>query len=172
MLVFFDDILIYSVSWAKHLQHVRAVLELMSSHNLFLKRSKCTFVTSSVSYLDHIISVDGVAMDSDKVQVVVTWPTQIAPRSVRGLCGFLGLAGYYHKFIKDFGAIATPLTLLLKNGFRWTNEAAVQLQALKDALSSGPVLQLPDFDKVRVPWHSSAGRSRLAMPSSPRISAN
>lgn len=116
VLVFFDDILIYSASWADHLTHVRAILELMAAHSLFLKRSKCTFAASSVSYLGHIISADGVAMDGDKVQAVATWTT---PRSARGLRGFLGLAGHYRKFIKDYGAIAGPLTQLLKkDGFR------------------------------------------------------
>ena len=83
-------------------------------------------------------------MDSTKVEAVTAWPL---PRSARGLRGFLGLAGYYRCFIKDCGAIAAPLTLLLKDGFRWTEEATTAFAALKAALSSTPVLQLPDFAK-------------------------
>jgi hypothetical protein len=111
VLVFFDDILIYSSSWSEHLQHVGLVFTALRAHGLFLKRSKCSFGALSVTYLGHIISADGVAMDSDKVAAVASWLT---PRSPRGVRGFLGLAGYYRKFIRDFGSIATPLTRLLR----------------------------------------------------------
>ena len=107
VLVFFDDILIYSPSWTSHLQHVKAVLTALREQQLRIKRSKCSFATSSVAYLGHIISADGVAMDPSKVEAVTSWPQ---PRSARGLRGFLGLVGYYRRFIKNFGAIATPLT--------------------------------------------------------------
>lgn len=84
-------------------------------------------------------------MDGDKVDAVSTWPE---PRSVQGVRGFLGLAGYYWKFIQNFGTIAAPLTRLLRNGaFAWTPEAAEAFAVLKRALSTGPVLQLPDFDR-------------------------
>ena len=110
-----------------------------------MKRSKCSFGASSVAYLGHVISASGVAMDADKMAIVASWP---APRSARGLRGFLGLADYYRKFIRDFGLIATPLTRLLrKDAFAWDDEADVAFQALKGALSTGPVLQMPDFDK-------------------------
>ena len=111
VLVFFDDILVYSSSWSEHVRHVRVVLELMRQQQLFLKRSKCSFGEESVTYLGHVISVDGVAMDSQKVLAVVDWPV---PRTARVVRGFLGLAGYYQKFIRDFGIIAAPLTALVK----------------------------------------------------------
>jgi hypothetical protein len=111
VLVFFDDILIYSSSWSDHLRHVKLVLEAMRTHQLYLKRSKCSFGEESMAYLGHVISAEGVAMDSDKVLAVVDWP---APRTVRAVRGFLGLAGYYRKFIKGFVTIAAPLTALLK----------------------------------------------------------
>jgi len=91
VLVFFDDILIYSPSWAEHLQHVNIVLHALRVHHLHLKRSKCSFGASSVAYLGHVISEGSVAMDADKVAAVAAWPL---PRSARGLRGFLGLAGY------------------------------------------------------------------------------
>jgi transposase InsO family protein len=145
VLVFFDDILIYSTSWVAHLQHVGLVLSALRAHGLFLKRSKCSFGASSVAYLGHVISADGVAMDSDKVAAVAAWPV---PRSPRGVRGFLGLAGYYRKFIKDFGSIAAPLTRLLrKEAFVWDTEAAEAFERLKRALSSAPVLQMPDFER-------------------------
>ena len=114
------------------------VFTALRAHGLFLKRSKCSFGALSVTYLGHIISADGVAMDSDKVTAVASWPT---PRSPRGVHGFLGLAGYYRKFIHDFGSIAAPLTRLLwKEAFVWTAEADEAFAALKRALSSAPVL--------------------------------
>jgi hypothetical protein len=95
-LVFFDDILIYSSSWAEHLQHLAITLKAIRDHHLHLKRSKCSFGAASVAYLGHVISVAGVAMDADKVAAVESWPE---PRSARVLRGFLGLVGYYRKFI-------------------------------------------------------------------------
>ncbi|KAF0903441.1 hypothetical protein E2562_027864, partial [Oryza meyeriana var. granulata] len=94
VLVFFDDILIYSSTWADHLRHLRAVLLVLRQHRLFVKRSKCAFGVDSISYLGHIISEAGVAMDPAKVQAVLDWPQ---PRSARAVRGFLGLAGYYRK---------------------------------------------------------------------------
>jgi hypothetical protein len=144
VLIFFDDILIYSTSWTEHLQHLRAVLDVLRAHHLHIKRSKCEFAAPSVQYLGHVISADGVAMDSAKVDAVTTWPQ---PHSARGLCGFLGLTGYYQCFIKDFDSIAAPLTLLLKEGFKWTEDGTAAFTALKAALSAAPVLHLPDFAK-------------------------
>jgi hypothetical protein len=96
VLVFFDDILIYSASWADHLRHLRAVFTILQQHRLFIKRSKCAFGKHSIAYLGHVISDAGIAMDPVKVQVVSVWPQ---PRSARAVRGFLGLAGYYCKFV-------------------------------------------------------------------------
>ena len=146
VLVFFDYILIYSRTWAEHLVHVRTVLETMRAHKLFLRQNKCSFGTTSVSYLGHVVSDSGVAMDQDKVQAVRDWPV---PRSPRTLRGFLGLAGYYRKFINNFGSIASPLTQLLKKeGYTWSEDATMAFEKLKTALTSAPVLRLPDFTKT------------------------
>ena len=96
VLVFFDDILIYSSSWSDHLKHLQAVFSVLRANKLQVKRSKCSFASFSVHYLGHEISAAGVAMDADKVKAVQTWPQ---PNSVRALRGFLGLAGYYRRFI-------------------------------------------------------------------------
>lgn len=103
--LFFDDILIYGDSWLEHLRHVLAALRLQRLHKLFLKKSKCNFREKKVAYLGYLISEADVAMDDTKVQAVRTWPE---PRPVRALRGFLGLAGYYCKFIQGFGSIAEP----------------------------------------------------------------
>jgi hypothetical protein len=141
VLVFFDDILIFSGSWSAHLQHVRVVLGSLREHSLAVKRSKCSFSASTVAYLGHVISAEGVAMDADKVAAVCAWPTPLTVLTVRG---FLGLTGYYRKFIRGYGDIAAPLTQLLKReSFRWSSAA----MAAFNALTSAPVLQLLDFDK-------------------------
>ena len=145
VLVFFDDILIYSSSWVEHLQHMRQVFQLLREQKLALKRTKCSFGETQVGYLGHIISDKGVAMDPAKIEAVESWPP---PRSIRALRGFLGLTGYYRKFIAGYGTVAAPLTALLKReAFRWTEEAEEAFNLLKQALMSAPLLQMPDFDR-------------------------
>jgi transposase InsO family protein len=142
--LFFYDILIYSKTWADHLRHIRVVLAELHHHALFVKRSKCIFGSPSVAYLGHIISTQGVAMDPAKLQAIHDWP---ALRSARAMRGFLGLTRYYRKFVQDYGKIVAPLTSLLKEAFSWNDEAQTAFQALKAAVTSAPVLALPDFTK-------------------------
>jgi hypothetical protein len=112
---------------------------------LFVKQSKCAFGVPSVTYLGHVISASGVAMDPAKVHAVRGWPQ---PRSTRVVRGFLGLASYYRKFVHDYSTIAAPLIALLKKeGFTWSAEAAAAFDALKAAVTTTPVLALPDFTK-------------------------
>ncbi|KAI4294825.1 hypothetical protein MLD38_040853 [Melastoma candidum] len=128
---------------SEHLSHVRTVLELLQHHTLYAKMSKCVFGTKEVEYLGHVISEKGVQTDPNKIQAMVSWPE---PKSVKELRGFLGLTGYYRKFIKDYGLISKPLTnLLKKNSFQWEDSAAAAFQQLKLAMSSAPVLALPNF---------------------------
>jgi hypothetical protein len=110
-LVFFDDILVFSPSYADHLNHLQLVFQQLHDHDWKIKLSKCEFAQRSITYLGHVISEAGVATDPQKVSAVVHWP---APSSVKELRGFLGLAGYYRKFVRNFGIIAKPLTELLK----------------------------------------------------------
>jgi hypothetical protein len=95
VLVFFDDILIYSHTWDSHLQHVDKLLQLLRDHQLFVKKSKCSFGASEVEYLGHIVGRDRVRMDPNKIQAMQDWPH---PKTLKILWGFLGLTGYYRKF--------------------------------------------------------------------------
>ena len=110
VVVFIDDILIYSENEADHAEHLRIVLSRLREHKLYAKFSKCEFWLSKVPFLGHILSRDGISVDPSKVQEVMDWK---APTSVHEVSSFLGLAGYYHCFILDFSKIAKPMTRLL-----------------------------------------------------------
>jgi hypothetical protein len=111
VMVFLDDILIYSATMEEHIDHVQQVLETLRAHKLYLKQSKCSFAQSSLEYLGHIISDTGVATDPSKIQAMINWPI---PATMTELRAFLGLTGYYRKFVKNYGIIAKSLTNLLR----------------------------------------------------------
>jgi hypothetical protein len=111
VLVFFDDILIYSEDFEQHLNHVRLVLELLLKDNWQIKLSKYSFAQNQLTYLGHVISASGVATDLAKIQAVANWSS---PTSIKDLRSFLGLVGYYRRFVRNFGLLAKPLTSLLK----------------------------------------------------------
>jgi hypothetical protein len=143
LLFFFYDIIVYSRSWVDHLYHLTQVLQILFEHQLYIMSSKCQFKVMTVGYLGYLISFDSVAIDLTKIQSVQTWPVSTSPKGVRG---FLGLAGYYRKFVRGFGVIVAPLTKLLTNkGFHWTEESLLAFNQLKYALTSPPVLRLLDF---------------------------
>jgi hypothetical protein len=146
-LVFFDDILIYRKSLEENLVHIRLVFELLVKDQWKIKLSKCSFVQREISYLGHVISEKGVATDPKKIEAIAQWPT---PQNVKELRSFLGLAGYYRKFVRHFGLLVKPLTDLLKKHsvFVWTSIHQNSFQSLQTTLCNSPVLSLPDFSKT------------------------
>ena len=133
----------YSPTWSSHLQHLEVVLQLLRKHKLFAKLSKCLFGLTQVEYLGHKVSGEGVVVDASKVQVVLAWPL---PTNLKQLRGFLGLTGYYRKFIKGYASIAAPLTnLLKKDNFNWDVDATAAFETLKSALTQASVLAIPEF---------------------------
>lgn len=145
VLVFFDDILVYSSDWKMHLGHLNKVLKVLQQHELVANQKKCHFAQLSMEYLGHLISKEGVSMDPNKIKSVVQWPT---PKNVKGVRGFLGITGYYRKFIQHYGKIARPLTeLTKKEGFNWNSKAQEAFETLKEMMVTAPVLALPDFTK-------------------------
>jgi hypothetical protein len=145
VLVFFDDILVYSKDWRSHVSHLQEVLQTLEAHGLVANQKKCLFGQNAIDYLGHVITKEGVAVDPNKVESVIKWPV---PRNVKGVRGFLGLTGYYRKFIQNYGKIARPLTeLTKKDSFGRNDEAQRAFDKLKMSLTTAPVLTLPDFNK-------------------------
>lgn len=145
VLVFFDDILVYSKTQQEHVHHLSLVLSLMKDHQLFAKRSKCTFGCREVEYLGHVISSEGVATDAGKIEAVKNWPR---PRTIKHVGSFLGLTSYYRRFVPHYGTLAKPLVNITKEaGFTWSTDSQAAFEALKEAMISAPVLALPDFSK-------------------------
>ncbi|KAL4340168.1 hypothetical protein GQ457_08G025660 [Hibiscus cannabinus] len=146
VLIFLNDILVYNADWQEHLIHVRQVLQKLHDGGFVAKRSKCDFGREQIEYLGHIVSKDGLSMDPNKVAAIKAWPT---PTNITGVKGFLGLAGYYRKFIRGFAMIAAPLSDLLRKGesFEWSNDAQIAMDCLKTRLCASPLLGLPNFDK-------------------------
>ena len=109
VIVFVDDILIYYKFEEEHEEHLRMVLKVLRDHKLYSKLSKCIFYQKNIHYLGHIISVDGITFDPEKIEAIRGWPV---PRNVTEVRSFMGLMGYYQRFIKGFSNIASPITYL------------------------------------------------------------
>ncbi|XP_057811844.1 uncharacterized protein LOC131026086 [Salvia miltiorrhiza] len=148
-LVFIDDILIYSKNEEEHREHLRTVLQTLRDERLYAKFNKCEFWLKEVTFLGHIVSSEGIKVDPAKVEAVQGWKSPTTPNEIRS---FLGLAGYYRRFIEGFSKIARPMTQLLRKGIKytWTNECEESFQLLKEKLTTAPVLTIPEPDKEYV----------------------
>ena len=146
IVIFLDDILVYSRDLEAHVSHVRKTFEILRQHSLYAKVSKCEFFKTSVHYLGHVVSDHGLSPDPAKVRAVEQWRV---PTNVSEVRSFLGLAGYYRRFIRDFARIAAPLTNLTRKDrpFTWSLREGEAFNELKTVLQNAPVLQLADQEK-------------------------
>jgi hypothetical protein len=146
VVVFIYDILIYSKNPEDHAKHLHVILQRLRDHHLYAKFSKCEFWLDTVKFLGHTISSDSISVDPSKVQEVMDWKP---PTSVHQIRSFLGLAGYYHRFIPDFSRIAKSMIELLKKGakFSWDRKCEDAFHTLRDHLTTAPVLAQPDVSK-------------------------
>ena len=157
--IYIDDIAIFSDSDEEHITHLRKIFQTMRENNIFAKKSKCFFGQSRAPYLGHYISEKGIEMDQKKITTMLNWPEI---KTLKQLRGFLGLTGYYRRYIQDYAKKALSLTKLLKeeNPFKWTEEQEEAKQLLIKALTEAPILQPPNEKK---PYTVTTDASLLAM---------
>ncbi|KAH0706063.1 hypothetical protein KY285_010594 [Solanum tuberosum] len=139
VIVFIDDILVYSRVEEDHANHLRQVLQILRDCKLYAKFSKCEFWLKSVAFLGHVVSDEGIRFDNQKIEAVKNWPRPTTPMKIRS---FLGLAGYYRRFVEGFSSIAAPLTKLThkETKFQWSDECKRSFQKVRNKLTSTPVL--------------------------------
>ena len=144
VLIYIDDIIIFSKSIEEHLTHLEEVFRRLREANVKLNPKKCSFVKQKVEYLGHVVTPDGVMPNPEKVRVVRDFPV---PKNLKELRTFMGLANYYRRFVKGFAYIANPLNALTKKGsmFEWREACADAFDKLERALISAPILAYPDF---------------------------
>jgi hypothetical protein len=147
VVVYFDDILVYSKNLNEHIEHLRYVFDVLRCEKLYANFKKCTFCMERVVFLGYVISTKGIEVDEEKVKAIKEWPT---PRSITEVRSFHGLASFYRRFVKDFSTIAAPLTEVIKKnvGFHWGDNQENAFATIKERLCSAPVLALPDFNKA------------------------
>ncbi|CAI7767097.1 unnamed protein product [Closterium sp. NIES-53] len=143
VVVYLDDILIYSKDMKQHVEHLRRVFEILRRERFYVKLSKIEFALKKVQFLGHMVSAQGVHVDQKKIEAVRTWKT---PENVKELQQFLGFANYYSRFVPNYAEIAAPLTNLLKKNtpYQWEAKHQEAVEQLKTTLMSAPVLILPD----------------------------
>jgi len=147
VVVFKDDILIYSKTREEHIDHLRVVLKILREHQLYGKLSKCEFWLDEVQFLGHVISAKGIAMDSAKIETILKWER---PKTVIEVRSFLGLVGYYRRFVEGFSKKVNPLTQLTRKDqpFSWTEKFEECFEDMKRCLTTALVLVIPDTGKM------------------------
>jgi hypothetical protein len=146
VVVYLDDILVYSKNMEEHKQHLAEVFELLREHKLFVKKEKCSFAQEEVHFLGHIVGKGLIRPDPEKLQAIRDWEPL---KNVHEVRQFLGLANYYRKFVEGYSKLAAPLTDLLKKDkkWKWSDKCQAAFETLKEKLTSSPVLALPDFTR-------------------------
>ena len=157
VVVFIDDILVYSKTMEEHEVHLRAILGVLKEKQLYAKLKKCAFWLDCIDFLGHVISGEGVTVDPQKIEAVVKWER---PRNVTEVRSFLGLAGYYRRFVEDFSRIAAPMTALLHKGtpYIWSDACEASFQQLKQRLVEAPILALPNSEDDFVIYSDASKR--------------
>ncbi|GJZ36020.1 putative reverse transcriptase domain-containing protein [Tanacetum coccineum] len=155
VIVFIDDILIYSKTKEEHDVHLRLILELLKKEELYAKFSKCDFWLSKVQFLGHVIDSEGIHVDPAKIESIKDWESPKTPTEIRQ---FLGLAGYYRRFIKGFSKIAKPMTKLTQKSvkFSWGEKEETAFQTLKQKLCSAPILALPEGSENFIVYYDAS----------------
>ena len=146
VLVYIDDIIIYSKTYEEHLEHLRNVFTLLENAGLKINLEKCDFFKTKLAFLGHIITVEGITPDPAKIEKVRHYSI---PQDKTNVRAFLGLASYYRRFVKGFATIAKPLHNLTKRNvsFEWKHEHQLAFDMLKEQLISAPIMTYPDFSK-------------------------
>ncbi|KAK0571531.1 hypothetical protein LWI29_017595 [Acer saccharum] len=146
VVVYFDDILIYSKNEEDHMEHLRAVLEVLNENKLFINLKKCSWLTERLLFLGYVVSSEGILVDEEKVRAIRDWPK---PKTVGEVRSFHGLATFYRRFVRDFSSVVAPITECLKKGkFQWGEAADTAFAVIKEKLCTTPVLALPSFEKL------------------------
>ncbi|XP_024013377.1 uncharacterized protein LOC112087736 [Eutrema salsugineum] len=147
VVVYFDDILVYSKCLSDHVSHLELVFKTLRQEGLYANLKKCTFCTDKLVFLGFVLSSQGLQVDEEKVKAIKEWPT---PTNISQVRSFHGLASFYRRFVRDFSSIAAPLTAVVKKsvGFTWGREQQATFDTLKEKLTEAPVLVLPDFNKT------------------------
>ncbi|GJR59719.1 putative reverse transcriptase domain-containing protein [Tanacetum coccineum] len=155
VIVFIDDILIHSRNEKEHKEHLKTILELLKKEVLYAKFSKCEFWINTVKFLGYVIDSSGIHVDPAKIKVVKNWASPTTPSEIRQ---FLGLAGYYRRFIKGFSKIAEPMTKLTQKNqkFNWGEEQEEAFQLLKQKLCAAPILALPEGSEDFVVYYDAS----------------
>ena len=156
VVIYMDDILVYSRTLEDPLLHLKTVLSMLRQHQSYAKLSKCEFLQSELVFLGHIVGADGLKPNPAKIVAVQEWPT---PTSVKDLCAFVGLATFFRRFVQGFSSLVAPLTSLLKNKAAFVCNAKCELafNTVKESLTSAPVLAMPDVDKPFEVWCDAFG---------------
>jgi hypothetical protein len=157
VVVFVDDILIFSKNEEEHDEHLRLVLQKLRENQLYANLNKCEFWLQEVSFLGHIISEGGISIDPSKVKDVLSWST---PQNVLDIRSFLGLTGYYRRLIEGFSKISKPMTELLEKSkiFEWTPRCEASFQELKKRLTTAVVLTMPNMEKPFSIYYDASGQ--------------
>jgi hypothetical protein len=157
VVVFIDDILIYFSSQIEHAYNLREVLETLRRNKLYAKLSKCEFWLNEVVFLGHVISEKGINVNPKKIEAVLKWER---PTNVTEIRSFLGLVGYYRRFIEGFSTIASPMTRLTRKEvkFEWSKDCEASFQELKSRLTSAPILALPKGQEGFVVYSNASSK--------------